>query len=78
MKWVFLINDAQFFPEFFGKLAYQAIEQKDECLVVISSKIAEYRKKKFFPDKAKFIFKIDWCIKNYQKELLAVNPPQAG
>jgi len=68
MKWVFLINDAQFLPEFFGKLAHQVIEQKDECLVVMSSKIAEYKKKKLFPDKAKFISKIDWCINNYQKE----------
>ncbi|MFA5878105.1 MAG: hypothetical protein WC845_01940 [Candidatus Staskawiczbacteria bacterium] len=67
MKWCFLLNDAQFLPEFFGKLAFQTIKKGDECLVVMSSKIAEYRKKKFFPNEAKFISKIDWSIKNYQK-----------
>lgn len=67
MKWIFLVNNAPYLMEFLGKLAYQAIEE-DECIVAINSKIAEYGKKKFFPDRAKFVSKIDWCIGNYQKD----------
>ncbi len=68
MKWIFLINNASFLSEFFGKLSHQAIEQGDECLVIINSKIAELGRKKFFPEKAKFISKVDWCFENYQKD----------
>lgn len=68
MKWLFLINNAQFLMEFLGEFAHQVIEEGDECIGVISSKIAEYEKKKYFPAKMKFISKIDWCIENYQKD----------
>jgi len=67
MKWFFLLNNASFLAEFFGKLAHQPIERGDECLVVMNSKIAELGKKKFFPNNAKFISKVDWCAENYQK-----------
>ena len=52
--------------EVLGKLAYQAIANGDECVGVMSSKIAEYKKKKYFPANMKFISKIDWCIENYK------------
>ncbi|MFH1968263.1 MAG: hypothetical protein ABIJ84_02660 [bacterium] len=68
MKLLFLINNASFFPNFFGKLAYETVKRGDNCLVVFNSKIAEYNKKKFFPEEAKFISKVDWCIKNYNKD----------
>jgi hypothetical protein len=66
MKWCFLINNAPFLSEFFGKLSSEAIKGGDECLIVWSSKIAEYEKRKFFPDKAKFISAVDWCVSNYE------------
>lgn len=68
MKWFFLVNDTQYLMEFLGKIAHQATAEGDECVVVINSKIAEYKKKKFFPDNVKFISRIDWCVKNYKKE----------
>ena len=68
MKWLFLINNALFLSEFFGKLADEAIKQGDDCLVVWNSKVAEYGKKKFFPKEARFISKIDWCIENYKPD----------
>ena len=55
MKCVFLVNNASFLAEFFGKLADQVIKQGDDCLVITSSKIAEYGKKKFFPDRTAII-----------------------
>lgn len=66
MKWLFLVNDAPLLMEFLGKFASQAMAEGDECIVAINSKIAEYGKKKFFPEKADFVSRIDWCIKNYQ------------
>ncbi len=68
MKWLFLINDAQFLSEFLGKFSEEVIKNNDSCLVVFNSKIAEYGRKKFFPDGVKFISKIDWCINNYKPE----------
>ena len=68
MKWIFLVNNSLFLSEFFGKLSSQAIKQGDDCLVVWNSKVAEYGKKKFFPKEARFISKIDWCIKNYKPD----------
>jgi len=67
MKVVFLINNAHFLSEFFGKLVNEAVERQDDCLVVFSSKIAEYEKKKFFPAKAKFICAVDWYINDPNK-----------
>lgn len=65
MKWLFLVNNASYLSEFFGKLSDEIIKQGDDCIVVFNSKIAEYGKKKFFNNKVRFISKIDWCIKNY-------------
>ncbi len=67
MKCIFLVNNAPFLAEFFGKVAGQMGKQGDECLVVASNKIAEYENMKFFPDKTRLISKVDWCAKNYQK-----------
>lgn len=68
MKWLFLVNNAPFLMEVLGKLAYQVMEEEDECVGIMSSKIAEYKKKKYFPAKMKFISKIDWCIGNFRKD----------
>ncbi len=67
MKWCFLVNQAPFAIEFFGKLARQAKKEGDEYIIVINSKIAEYNKKKHFPKDAKAFSEVDWCIENYQK-----------
>lgn len=67
MKWLFLINNAPFLSEFFGKLSDEIIKRGDECLIVWGSKISEYEKKSFFPSKAKFISAVDWCVDNCQK-----------
>lgn len=64
MKWCFLINNFQFLPEFFGKLASEIIKRGDDCLVILGGKITEYEKKKFFPNEAKFISVVDWHINN--------------
>ena len=68
MKWCFLINNFQVLPEFFGKLANEAIKRGDECLVIFSGKIAEYEKKKFFPSGTKFICAVDWRIDNFKDD----------
>jgi len=72
-KWFFLINNASFLMEFFGKLAKEAIDQGDECVGIINSKFAEYEKKNFFPSEMKFISKIDWCTENYQRDKIRFN-----
>lgn len=68
MKWLFLVNNAAYLSEFFGKIALEAIKENDECLVVFNSKISEYDKKKFFPSNARFISQIDWAVKNYSED----------
>jgi len=68
MKWLFLVNNAPFLMEFWGKFAHQIKKEGDECVGIINSKIVEYEKKKYFSAKMKFISKIDWCIENYQKD----------
>jgi hypothetical protein len=67
MKWCFLLNEVPELMKLLGELAFQAIKEGDECIVVMNSKIAEFDNKKFFPQNVKFISKIDWCIKNYKK-----------
>lgn len=67
MKWCFLVNNADFVSEFLGKIAVQALRNGDSCTVVFNSKIAEYKKKRFFPERAAFISKIDWCVLNYDQ-----------
>ncbi|MBI2053759.1 MAG: hypothetical protein HYT36_00270 [Candidatus Staskawiczbacteria bacterium] len=67
MKWLILVSDAPFMAEFFGKLAKEIKNQGDECLVVLNSKIAEYKKRELFFEDTKFISKVDWCVENYDK-----------
>ena len=64
MKWLFLVNDAAFLFEFLGKIAGQLIKEGDECLVVLSSRMAEYERLEFFPKESAVLSKVDWCIKN--------------
>ncbi len=65
MKWLFLINNVQFLPEFLGRIAHYLEADGDGILLVVNSKIAEYEKIKFFPKKTKVISKVDWCASNY-------------
>jgi len=65
MKWLFLVNNADYLFEFLGKVGSQLVKEQDECLLAVNSKIAEYEKSKFFPKEARIISKVDWCIKNY-------------
>lgn len=67
MKYCFLINNAAFLSEFFGKLASEIIKKGDNCFVILGGKITEYEKKKFFPNEAKFISVVDWRINNYRE-----------
>jgi len=76
MKWCILINSAPFLSEFFGKLSDEIIRRGDDCLIIWSSKIAEYEKKKFFSNKARFISIVDWSIdshKNGKKEFFGLS-----
>lgn len=68
MKFLFLVNNAQFLAEFFGKVSAQFLAEGDEVLVVINSKIAEFDKKKFFPERVKIISKVDWCREHYDEK----------
>ncbi|MFC1630142.1 hypothetical protein ACFL06_01240 [Patescibacteria group bacterium] len=66
MKWFFLVSEPIFFKEFFWKVAQRAIQEGDECLLVIDSKIAEYGKMySDIPKQVKILSKVDWCIKYY-------------
>lgn len=68
MKWCFLANDIDLMVEFFGKLSKEILKNGDECLVVFNSKIAEYKKRRYFPEGVKFISKTDWTKQNYKKD----------
>ncbi len=67
MKFCFLINDAPFLSEFLGKIYEQMLKNEDEAVVVVNTKIAEYTKERYFPSRTKFISKVDWCVKNFNK-----------
>lgn len=67
MKYLFLINNASYLSEFFGKIANQLITEGDSCAFAINCKLPEYQRGKFFPKEAKIISKVDWCIKNYDR-----------
>ena len=66
-KWCFLVTSAPYLSEFFGKLACEIIKKGDECILIVSSKITEYTKLKYFPKNVKILSKVDWCLKNYKK-----------
>jgi len=65
MKWLFLVNNIDLMMEFLGKLAFEASKNKDDCVLVCNSKMAEYRKVSFFPTQAKVISKVDWLALYY-------------
>ena len=69
IKWCFLISSCPYVMELFGKLAEQIIKEGDECILVVSSKISEYTKLKYFPQNIKVYSKVDWSMENYQKDL---------
>lgn len=65
MKYLFLINNATYLVEFFSKIARQLIEENNQCVFVLNTKLPEYQRGKFFPKNSKIISKVDWCIDNY-------------
>lgn len=67
IKWCFLISPSSFLMEFLGKLVYQIVKERDECILAVDSKIAEYSKKKYFPQDIKILSKADWYVENYKK-----------
>lgn len=68
MKFLFLVNNAQFLAEFFGKISGQFLAEGDEVLVVVNSKIAEFDKRKFFSNGVRVISKVDWCMEHYDEK----------
>jgi len=68
MKWLFLVNDAPFLSEFFGKMQAELVNRGEECVSVFNSKISEFRKTDFLAKESKKISKIDWCLENYKEE----------
>jgi len=66
MKWCFLVNNAQWLSEFLGEVGREALKQGDECMVVINSKIAEYEKRKLFPQGVRVVSRVDWCLSNWK------------
>ena len=67
MKWCFLLQDDFYLPEFLGRLSHQVVQEGDECIVAVNSKLAEYDKQKYFSENARFLSKVDWCAKNYKR-----------
>lgn len=65
MKYLFLINNATYLVEFFGKIAEQLIKEGNQCIFAINTKLPEYQRGKFFPKESKIISKVDWCLKKY-------------
>ncbi len=68
MKFCFLVNDAPFLSEFFGKICREMLKDNHEIIVVLNNKIAEYTKKQYFPSATKFISKVDWCLERYNPQ----------
>jgi esterase/lipase len=67
-KYCFLVTYSPYLMEFFGKLAKEMIGQKDECFLMVNSKIAEYSKLEYFPENIKVYSRPDWSRENYKKE----------
>ncbi|MDP2641542.1 MAG: hypothetical protein Q8P39_03415 [Candidatus Yanofskybacteria bacterium] len=65
MKWCIIVNGAPFLTEFLGKVSSVLLEQGDECVLVFSSKLAEFREAQYYPKRARFVSEIDWCQKYY-------------
>ena len=63
--------------EFLGKLATALLEQGDECIVIFNGKLAEYEKKRYFPERATFLSKTDWCKANPKQAKHVGNIPWA-
>jgi hypothetical protein len=55
--------------EFFGKFTKEIMAQKDECFLMVNSKIAEYSKLEYFPENIKIFSRPDWSRENYKEEL---------
>lgn len=67
MKWCFLINDVDLLAQFLGNIAATALREGDEVIVLIDSKLAEYKRIHHFPSGVKIYSKVDWCMRYYHK-----------
>ncbi|MDO8470760.1 MAG: hypothetical protein Q7S63_02165 [bacterium] len=65
MKWCIIINGAPFLTEFLGKLSSTFLEQGDECVLVYTSKLAEYGEARYFSSKAHSFSEVDWFLAHY-------------
>lgn len=65
MKFCFFVNSAPFLSEFLGEVCRKALDDNHEAIVVVNSKIAEYTKKQYFPEQARWISKVDWCLERF-------------
>lgn len=65
MKWCIIVSEAPFLMEFLGKTVSVLTKQGDECVLLYSSKYAEYEKVRFFPAGLRAISKVDWLLKYY-------------
>ena len=65
MKWCIIINGAPFLTEFLGKLSSKFLELGDECLLVYTSKLAEYGETRYFPKEAHSFSEVDWFLAHY-------------
>ena len=64
MKWCFLVNTAPFLSDFFLKLASEIVRGGDDCLVVFTSKFAEYEKGHLVPEGVRVVSFVDWCLQS--------------
>ena len=67
VKWCFLLNTADLIQEFLGKFCFEAVREGDECIIVSNSKIAEYSKLRFFPEKTPMYSRVEWVTEHYKK-----------
>lgn len=65
MKWCIIVNGAPFLMEFLGKLSLRLLEQGDECVLVYTSKVAEYANTRHFPKGVRSVSGVDWCLEHY-------------
>ncbi|MBU1014871.1 hypothetical protein KKI17_00310 [Patescibacteria group bacterium] len=68
MKWCIIVTEAPFLMEFLGKLSLSMLQQGDECVLVFGSKLAEYEKAQYFPEAARTVSKVDWCLEHYNQK----------
>lgn len=65
MKWCIIVGEPPVLMELLGKVSEALLEQGDECVLVYSSKYAEYEKARYFPKGTRNVSKVDWLLEHY-------------